>query len=393
VATGTEQENRDGATTGRAPGRFPGLDGVRGLAATLIVVHHAGFASGSTFRMPFKPFLGRADIGVAIFMVLSGFLIYRPFVARLLDGRPAPDTRSFWRRRFLRIFPAYWVALVVLLVIHGVAVRGWRGFVFSFTLTHSYLTHRAISGITQSWSLVAEIAFYALLPFWHRLTSRWVRGLDPDRAALGLLGAVTGLAAASFAFRAVIALTKPGWRTITPQWMIANADVFALGMALAVVSAWADHNGALRAACARVGRPTGRWWVAAAAVFWFTATQFDLAVGLSSSDAAREMIRQTGYAIVGFSIVAPLVLAPHASDRLRRAVDSRPLHGLGTISYGLYLWHQYFVTKVPEWAGWKIFGGHFWAIFLAAMAGGCAVATVSYFVVERPIMRVGRNAP
>ena len=69
----------------------------------------------------------------------------------------------------------------------------------------------------------------------------------------------------------------------------------------------------------------------------------------------------------------------------------RPLRGLGLISYGLYLWHQYFVTKLPSWAGWPIFSGHFWALFLAAMAGGCAVATVSYTIVERPAMHWSRR--
>ena len=80
--------------------RYAGFDGLRAIAATLIVLHHVGFTSGATYDQWFGPYLGRMDIGVPIFFVISGFLLYRPFVSALFDGRPAPPVvRAAHRRR------------------------------------------------------------------------------------------------------------------------------------------------------------------------------------------------------------------------------------------------------------------------------------------------------
>ena len=84
---------------------FDGLDGLRALAAALIVVHHAGFSSGLTFRNDFLgQFFSRMDIGVSIFFVLSGFLLYRPYVEKQFDEKTVDDTKSFWLKRLVRIY-------------------------------------------------------------------------------------------------------------------------------------------------------------------------------------------------------------------------------------------------------------------------------------------------
>jgi peptidoglycan/LPS O-acetylase OafA/YrhL len=65
---------------------------------------------------------------VGVFFALSGFLLYRPYLAARLAGRPQPSTRSFLRRRWLRILPAYWVALTVLAIwpgLPGVFTGDW----------------------------------------------------------------------------------------------------------------------------------------------------------------------------------------------------------------------------------------------------------------------------
>jgi hypothetical protein len=99
---------------GRA-GRFAGLrrhagPGRHGRACHPRVALHVGFS----VRDRTGPYLSRLDVGVAVFFALSGFLLYRPFVARRMDGRPRPPTRDYLRNRFLRIFPGYWLALTIL---------------------------------------------------------------------------------------------------------------------------------------------------------------------------------------------------------------------------------------------------------------------------------------
>ena len=124
---------------------FGGLDGLRALAATLIVVHHAGFSSGLTFRNEFLgQFFSRMDIGVSIFFVLSGFLLYRPFVEKQFAEKPSDKTKYFWIKRLVRIYPAYWLALIVILWSGAVEVFGakWNDTDF---LTYSNLPSNSCS--------------------------------------------------------------------------------------------------------------------------------------------------------------------------------------------------------------------------------------------------------
>ena len=166
-------------------GWFAGLDGLRAIAAFLIVFHHAGFSSGLTFRSDLGGLLlTRMDIGVSIFFVLSGFLLYRPFVTAQFEGRPAPATGPFWIRRLVRIYPGYWVALVIQLALGVVTVLGFVGFLASFGLVHVYHPSRAISGLTQSWSLATELGFYLLLPWVAAAARRFSEGRSINRLSL-----------------------------------------------------------------------------------------------------------------------------------------------------------------------------------------------------------------
>src|SRR4029453_8643404 len=91
-----------------------GLDGMRALAALGVLVCHVALQVGFSPHNRFGHYFARLDVGVAVFFVLSGFLLYRPFVARRMDGRPRPSPRDYLRNRFLRIFPGYWLALTLL---------------------------------------------------------------------------------------------------------------------------------------------------------------------------------------------------------------------------------------------------------------------------------------
>jgi peptidoglycan/LPS O-acetylase OafA/YrhL len=367
--------------------RFGGLDGLRAVAALSIVVHHVGFDSGSTFREPMMPYLGRADVGVPIFFVLSGFLLYRPFVARLLDAGTTPVAREFWVKRFVRVFPAYWVALTLMLLLGGIAVRGPVGYFFSFTLLHIYHPSRGISGITQSWSLATEIAFYLMLPFWHRLTVRLARGRSTDQRAMVALAATAVLYGSSVLFRTLIGLTKPSFAKITPQWFVAQSDIFALGMMLAVGYEWSQHNPRVAELTGGLSRRVGLWYLGALGAFWFTATQLELSVGLETSTVSHEMIRQFFYGVIGLSLVLPMAWGGGLPSRIGRLLNSTLLTFLGTISYGIYLWHQFVFIKIRKLFGWPVFDGHFWPLLAGAVLGSTAIAAVSHRFIEQPLSR------
>ena len=147
--------------------RFPLLDSVRAIAALSVLVFHASFWSKITLTgSALAPFLTRLDVGVAIFFVLSGFLLYRPFVRAHLQGTPEPRAVAYGWRRALRILPAYWLALTVIALVvpkpdtfqadHAVVYYG-------FLQIYGDLV---FGGISQAWTLCVEVTFYAMLPLW-----------------------------------------------------------------------------------------------------------------------------------------------------------------------------------------------------------------------------------
>jgi peptidoglycan/LPS O-acetylase OafA/YrhL len=375
------------ASRARQATRFGGLDGLRAVAALSIVVHHVGFDSGSTFRQPMMPYLGRADVGVPIFFVLSGFLLYRPFIARLLDRGTAPVSREFWAKRFVRVFPAYWVALTLMLMLGGIAVRGPVGYFFSFTLLHVYHPSRGISGITQSWSLATELGFYLILPFWHRMTVRRSLGRTDDQRAVVASLAIGLLYASSVLFRTLVGVTKPGFAKITPQWFVAQSDIFALGMMLAVGHEWSQRNPRVAQLTHSLSQRVGLWYLGALGAFWFTATQLELSVGLETSSVSHEMIRQFFYGVIGLALVLPMAWGGGLPSRIGRLLNSTLMTFLGTISYGIYLWHQFVFIKIRRLFGWPVFDGHFWPLLAGAVIGSTAIAAVSHRFIEQPLSR------
>ena len=102
--------------------QFPALDTMRAIGALGVVITHVGFWAGIYTSQGYVGVLvARADVGVALFFVLSGFLLYRPFARWSLGASERPSIRSFAIRRAARIFPAYWVVL-------GSAARDEEGF-------------------------------------------------------------------------------------------------------------------------------------------------------------------------------------------------------------------------------------------------------------------------
>ena len=222
---------------------FPACDGLRAVAAASVFVFHASVLTGLAARNQAGPYFSQLDVGIDVFFVLSGFLLYRPFAVAHVTGRPAPALGHYLKRRFLRIFPAYWLVLIcVLYVFHqATAPRASDGLAF-FSLTQIYSKERVLGGLVPAWTLCTEIAFYVFLPAYAWAAGRWAR--KEPRLRVELL-AVLVLYTASCVFR--IAISTSGYH-LAETWLPSYLDVFALGILLAVVSA-AVENGV-----------AGTWW-------------------------------------------------------------------------------------------------------------------------------------
>lgn len=384
--------------TGQGTRALP-LDGVRAAAALLIVVHHVAYASGVTMNEAYGTFTGRMDVGVPIFFVLSGFLLARPFVRSILSGAPSPSPREFLWKRFLRIFPAYWLALVIMLAIGAVAVRGPSGFFFSFFLLHVYHPDRAISGITQSWSLATEISFYVFMPIYAALMRRLTRLWTVNQRALAMLASLACLYAFSVAFRVTVHVLNPPFDNVTPYWLPSLIDIFALGIALAVLREWSHLNAEVDSLCRSIS--THPWLLLLVALFgfWWVSTQFGLAIGLETSTFERETIRQGLYGLIGFFCVAPFALTD-TQTRTSAVVGWRPVAWLGVVSYGVYLWHQVFISGefAEKQMPYDLFDGGMADRLLITISLTVVIAAISYYLFESPLLRhfakpFGKDSP
>ena len=203
----------------------PALDGLRGLAILLVLVHNAAGPEGPSPGAAMKVFDVATNIGwvgVQLFFVLSGFLI----TGILLDtkGR-ARAWRSFFMRRVLRIFPLYYAALVVAFVVAPL-VRGtpavaapYVGFYLAYLQNWSsaVVVHGKSGALGHFWSLAVEEQFYVVWPL--------VVFLLPRRA-LAVVAALLVVAAPAVR----VAILSLGWSNEWAyQGTLARMDALALG--------------------------------------------------------------------------------------------------------------------------------------------------------------------
>ena len=375
--------------------RFDCFDGLRALAALVVVVHHTAYATGETFRSDLGPYFARADIGVAIFFLISGFLLYRPFVATHLGGLPAPDARAYLKRRAVRIFPAYWAALVGISLFIGFGVGqgldGLWSWICHLLLIQVYQPDQFFRGITQSWTLAVEISFYVFLPVYAWTIRRLASTRPPEiRLRVEILGLAV-LVAIGLGFNAVI--QWGGWTYLTrvgKGWLPANLDLFAIGMAMALVSAWVAERRSMPAWVAWLGRVGGWWWVGAAVTFWFVATQIGL-TGEITRDPPTGLSQFAEHYLYGLTaafLLLPAVFGTTRRGLVRSMLRLAPIAWLGLVSYGIYLWHQAWIKEALQWTDSGAFQGPFVKILVIVLACTIPTAALSYYVLERPLVRL-----
>ncbi|MGH3382232.1 MAG: acyltransferase family protein, partial [Actinoallomurus sp.] len=164
---------------------FDALDGIRAIAAFGVLVLHVGADTGTTLRPgPTAWLFSGGAIAVTIFFTLSGLLLYRPWVAQLLDVGANRKVRlgGYYRRRALRILPAYWVLVAYVMVVTlnshlGDAWTWLKLLTFTYTYDSSPWWGNGLGpeGLWQIWSLTVEVAWYVLLPATAYLLARYAR--------------------------------------------------------------------------------------------------------------------------------------------------------------------------------------------------------------------------
>jgi peptidoglycan/LPS O-acetylase OafA/YrhL len=383
---------------------FPGLEVIRALAASMVVIHHVASAAGPRAGRLATP-AAVMDAGVAVFFVLSGFLIFRPYAAALIAGRPGQPAVAFWWRRVLRIVPAYWVALSVLWAAGNLHLgdQWWR----HYLLLQPFDRYTALVGLVPAWSLSTELCFYLLVPPLAAVVGRALAAWWPgsgqagDRARI-VAAVVVGVAMIGPVARA----TAPWWagddRALSFQWLPTNLDLFGAGMLLAVASAWSGVDAPFRHRADAVARHAWPWWGAAGVLFVayaYLVGGVDFAVGYQGWSWQRRQVAFTACAVL---LLVPAVFGGQDDGFLRRLWAWRPLVWVGTVSYGLYLWHVGVLDRLvdrpdppaggnpPGWDGWlpdRLDPPSFAVLLVATFAVALAVAALSWYLLERPLQR------
>lgn len=364
--------------------RFALMDAVRAIAAMTVLVYHVGFFGHvqQTHRLGF--ILSSLGFGVAIFFVLSGFLLYRPFVNAELTGSPRPRIGQFARRRFLRVVPAYWLALTLLAVFPGLvgvfSDHWWR--YYGFLQNYASQTLVRASGIPVAWSLGIEVTFYIALPFYAIGTFWCSRRASPASKVRFQLAALAALAVLSL---------LGGWVRMgaaTPPLLLTFFDWFALGMGLAVISVALRHRARPPRAVAFIAAHPGVCWVAALAVYALLSAIVSDAPQNFVYDHRQLVADHVLRGLIAVLIVLPAVFGETAGGLPRRVLASGPLRWLGRISYGIFLWHLPLVIWLYA------HGVHNPALLLVlTVSWTIACAAASYYLVERPLLRFKDRRP
>lgn len=379
------------------PKEIRALDGLRAIAALSIVAFHTLLAM-RFYRTP----QGRAfneswyylASGVDLFFVLSGFLLFLPYARALLQGRPLPSAKRFYKRRALRILPAYWVCLAILLLLTP-QTRTTGGMIADI-VTHVLMIHDAFPSFNQDfngpfWTLAVEAQFYLLLPLLG-LGIAWLAGRRGSLRRLVL--AVLALIALALALRWVdaqimAALPRDPTANRLGSYFVRatlgtqgkHLEVFATGMLCAALYVGTVELPRTRALVSGRGlRRIGKvLLVVALALITLVAPHWAIAAVKYTPGTRWDTPTLLFPLVTGIAFGALLLAILWGGSGIGWVFATPPLRFIGLISYSLYLWHLPVLhAQIPLFTGMPL---------ALRVVFAFIVAYLSYQLVERPFLR------
>ncbi|WP_420754049.1 acyltransferase family protein [Rhodococcus sp. O3] len=354
-----------------ATGFLPALEGMRGFAAVGVLITHVAFQTGAVHDPVIGRVWGRFDLAVALFFALSGFLLWRPHAAAARGYGVAQPTGRYLASRAVRILPAYWTVVCLVLLLLPGAGGGWRVWVANLTLVQVFVPLTLTEGLTQMWSLSVEVAFYLVLPLLALALCR-LRG-DAARFRIPVILAACALS--------LVWVWLP---VATPEhihhdnWLPGYLPWFGAGMLLAELATlggtWMHRLAARRGLMAAI----------AVGAFALATTPLGGPEGLTDLEPWQYNGKILLGAVMSAALLAPLTLAPRSDHRI---LASPAALAVGRWSYGIFIWHLAVLSIVFPVFGILPFHGHFWFVLAVTVVLSIAVASVSYALVEEPARR------
>jgi len=317
--------------TGSAAPRDAALDGLRAVAALSVFGFHAWLYTLNDVHVATAPRTLANDrfaelrVGLVLFFVLSGFLLYRAWVRSSLAGTPGPKTSTYAVRRLGRIVPAYWLAIIgsALLLYPiagspGVRLPPTELLPLFFIFAQNFSAQTLLKLDPPMWTLAVEASFYLVLPLvgWCALRSGRTRRAQ---AAIPIVLLMVGVV-----FNYVLA------QQIEPPLGLSKSlpamlPYFAVGMLAAVLL----ERRTMSLAASRL-------WIGAGVLLVAADVYMQLRGNTALRVADLDLLRITRDlpAGIGFALIVAA-----AAAQPPRSLELRPLVWVGAVSYGLYLWH------------------------------------------------------
>lgn len=364
--------------------RLEAVDGLRAVAALAVLAYHAWLYSlprvtSSTRETTFDAVIHEFRLGLVLFFVLSGYLLYGPWVRAALRGRDRPAVVAYALRRAARILPAYWLALAGSMVLVWWGAKGTPGVrlppaedLWLFVVLGQNFKEATLLKLDPPmWTLTVEATFYAVLPLLGALA--WAlrrRGGLAAQCVVPLLFLAGGVAWNWY-------IAGRGLPETVSKILPAMAPYFAVGMLAAVAMERGDGPRVPRLLAA-----LGVLLVVADGVWhWHGATEGSTALEL-------RIVRDLP-AAVGFALILVVAARNAGTVPLFRVLRTRPLVRVGVWSYGLYLWH----VPVLVWLRARgLLPSDALLALLVAAPPSLALAALSWRYVEEPAISWSRRA-
>jgi peptidoglycan/LPS O-acetylase OafA/YrhL len=303
--------------------------------------------------------LGLAEAGVRVFFIISGFLITKLLLEEL-DSTGTISLKGFYRRRVLRIFPAfytYWFVTVLLVASGFLAIRA-KYLVYAAIYVIDYVPSRPWH-LGHLWSLAVEEQFYALWPLTLFLLGRrrafWVAGL-------GLLLAPL--------FRVAQFYLVPWDREGITMEIHNIGDCIATGCLLAGLRDWLWRQ------------ERYRQWLTSPK-FWLLPAVIGLTLVMDVHPRVKWVVGIPVFNVAVALCIDRWTRFPNR-DLVGAFLNWKPVAFIGVLSYSLYLWQQPFLNRD---------GHHSWNAFPWNVALAFVAALASYYVVERPFLALRYKPP
>jgi len=381
----------------RAAGHFAALDGMRALAALIVVAYHCEVwhsVGRRDLSGPIPAWLHTIFhnfwLGVDIFFVLSGFLIGRILLAQL--QRRALSFSGFYLRRSFRIFPAYYIILTLSVLLFArmpslrrvyeatpwetIALRSWANYLYISNYTYGIAIPNALG---WGWSLCIEEHFYLFLPLFLATLFRYVK----SDWRLRIMMAITLL---PLTFRLASVWKSP--EAITIERVYADTHTHCDGLLFGVVIAYLHvfHSEWLTALAGRLGHAL--WLVA----FCCFGAVLEWGGGLHKPGLFPVALQ---FSVLALGSGLLLVNGLYGANWCARLLAHPAWYPFARLSYGIYLVHIFVVLEMVNW--WPQDRQVTLPLSLLSLSGYILTATlvsvfwaaVLFFTVERPMLERG----